>query len=75
MSQNLTQKGQITVPKKFRDAFGWTRETELTFVEAADGVKIVEVQKSASAILEKMKKTRWKGPSADELMKETRSEI
>jgi len=71
---SLTQKGQITVPKEFRDRFGWTQETELVLLPEEDGVKIVEVTKSSDAIIEKMKAAKWSGPSADDLMKETRSE-
>ena len=74
-SATLTQKGQITVPKWARDAFGWTQETEHTFIEYDDGVKIVAVEKSPEVILERMEDTEWKGPDADELMKETRSEL
>ncbi|MEO0416589.1 MAG: AbrB/MazE/SpoVT family DNA-binding domain-containing protein, partial [Verrucomicrobiota bacterium] len=50
----LTQKGQITVPKKLRDALGWNLETSLAFVQCDDGVKIVESSKSGKAILEEM---------------------
>ncbi|MCF6313259.1 MAG: AbrB/MazE/SpoVT family DNA-binding domain-containing protein [Verrucomicrobiales bacterium] len=71
----LTQKGQVTVPKELRDAFGWKKNTELTFVKESDGVRIVEVQKGPAAIIEKMKKAKWIGPSTDELLSETRSEI
>lgn len=71
----LTQKGQVTVPKRVRDAFGWTQETELTFIKYSDGVKIVEAGKFPEIVLEQMKETRWTGPSADELLGETRSEI
>lgn len=71
----LTQKGQITIPKWARDAFGWTQETPLTFIKYEDGVKIVEVGNSPEVVLARMAETQWNGPSADDLMKATRSEI
>jgi AbrB family looped-hinge helix DNA binding protein len=71
----LTQKGQVTVPKELRDAFGWKQNTELTFIKESDGVKIVAALKGPEAIIEKMKGTKWVGPFTDELLAETRSEI
>jgi AbrB family looped-hinge helix DNA binding protein len=40
-TSRLTVKGQITVPKELRDAFGWTPHTELQFQRVADGVKLM----------------------------------
>ena len=74
-ASHLTQKGQITVPKAARDAMGWTQQTPLTFIQEADGVKIVEVSRSPSVILEQMKAVHWHGPTADEIRELTRSEI
>ncbi|MEO0413740.1 MAG: AbrB/MazE/SpoVT family DNA-binding domain-containing protein [Verrucomicrobiota bacterium] len=72
MGAGLTQKGQITIPKRFRDRFGWDQQTELTFVEEQDGVRIVEVSDKAAATIDAMTKVEWQGPSADELLKITR---
>ena len=74
-ASHLTQKGQITVPKAARDTMGWTQQTPLTFIQEADGVKIVELSRSPSVILEQMKAIRWQGPTADELKAMTRSEV
>jgi len=71
----LTQKGQITIPKELRDAFGWKQSSELAFVKEADGVKIVAVADKPGAVIEKMKRVHWIGPSADQLLAETRSEV
>ena len=74
-SSTVTQKGQVTIPKEFRDAFGWSKDTKVAFLMEEDGVKIITSTKSASEVIARMKKTRWNGPSADELMDETRSEV
>jgi len=70
----ITQKGQITIPKRYRDAFGWTQHTDLTFVEEADGVKIITAKERTTEIVEAMQEVDWQGPTSDELMKESRAE-
>ena len=71
----LTQKGQVTIPKELRDAFGWKQNTALTFIRESDGVRIVAAQRRAEAIIEKMKEVEWIGPSTDDRLADTRSEI
>lgn len=71
----ITQKGQVTIPKDLRDAFGWTKDTRVAFLREEDGVKIVTDGDSASSVIARMRRTKWNGPSADELMEETRSEV
>ncbi len=73
-TSTVTQKGQITIPKEFRDLFGWTQDTRVAFFRNGDGVKIVTDSESASSVVSKMRQADWKGPSADELIGETRSE-
>lgn len=43
----MTVKGQVTVPKEFRDAFGWKPGDEVAFVQEKDGVKIVRAKLEA----------------------------
>ncbi len=43
---HLTQKGQVTVPKKFRDKFGLNRNVEIDFKEEEG--KLVLVKKSSA---------------------------
>lgn len=45
-TSRLTIKGQITVPKKLRDAFGWPPHTEIEFQQLDDGVKLTKAKKS-----------------------------
>jgi len=71
----ITQKGQVTIPKEIRDVFGWKKDTKVAFLLEDDGVKIVSGKDSGSRVIARMQKTQWKGPGADELMAETRSEI
>ncbi len=49
----ITSKGQITVPKKLRDRFGITAETELEFRE--DRGRLVLVKKAAAAAIAKIR--------------------
>ncbi len=74
-ASKLTQKGQITLPKAMRDAMGWGLETPLTFVKCDDGVKIIEVPRSATSVIESMMQVEWQGPTYDEIKAETRSEV
>jgi antitoxin PrlF len=37
----LTTKGQVTLPKSMRDAFGWKPGTRIAFVREKDGIKLV----------------------------------
>lgn len=36
----LTSKGQVTIPRKFRDRYGLDPDTEVTFEPTPDGVLI-----------------------------------
>ena len=74
-SSTVTQKGQVTIPKAYRDAFGWSKDTKVAFLKEEDGVKIITSTSYATEVIERMEKTQWHGPSADELMSETRSEV
>jgi len=39
----ITQKGQVTIPKKFRDKFNWKAGTKLRFLIDDDGLRVKEV--------------------------------
>ncbi len=39
----ITQKGQVTIPKKFRDKFNWKAGTKLRFFMDEEQLKVKEV--------------------------------
>jgi AbrB family looped-hinge helix DNA binding protein len=57
----MTVKGQVTVPKELRDAFGWTAGDEVAFLREKDGVKIVAAgrRRKGRAVLERLKRAAW----------------
>lgn len=44
----ITSKGQITVPKKLRDRFGITKDTEIEFQEQRGKLVLVKKQPEAA---------------------------
>ena len=71
----MTVKGQVTVPKDLRDAFGWKVGDELAFLREVDGVKIVPAprRRRGRAIVERLKRAPWKQRlTTDRLMAMTR---
>ena len=74
----MTVKGQVTVPKDLRDAFGWKVGDEVAFLREADGVKIVPApqRRRGRAIVERLKRAPWKqGLTTDRLMAMTRGKL
>jgi antitoxin PrlF len=72
----LTRKGQITLPKVMRDAFGWKPGTRLAFVHETDGVKIVPAGQDSpgEALVRRSKGIATSGLTTDEIMCLTRGE-
>ena len=72
----LTIKGQITLPKAMRDAFGWKPGTRLTFVREIDGVKIVPAGQGSpgKALVQRSRGIATRQVSTDEVMRMTRGE-
>ena len=73
----LTIKGQITVPKELRDAFGWPPHTELQFQRLADGVKLQRATKGkgrGDRIVERLRGSGNRKWSTDRIMSWTRGE-
>lgn len=76
-TSTITVKGQITVPKELRDAYGWKPGDRVGFVGEADGVKVVFSRRKpvGQEIVDQLKKARWrKGLSTDDLMAMTRGD-
>ncbi len=76
-TSTITVKGQVTVPKELRDAFGWKPGDRIGFLKETDGVKIVydRSKPTGKEIVDRLKQARWrKGLSTDALMAMTRGE-
>ncbi len=60
-TSTMTVKGQVTVPKEFRDAFDLKPGGEVEFVPEEDGVKIVKARRrrKGTAIVERLRKAAW----------------
>lgn len=48
----IMERGQITIPKKFRDQYGITPETEVDFLPREDGLLLVKVNTKKSPFRE-----------------------
>jgi AbrB family looped-hinge helix DNA binding protein len=71
----MTVKGQVTVPKGLRDAFGWKAGDAVAFVQDDDGVRIVSADRRGRGrdVVESLKRARWNRKlSTDRLMAMTR---
>lgn len=71
----LTSKGQITVPIRLRKKHGFSKGTELEFIDTKDGVKLVKAYSQSPVdkvfgILSRGK--RRGGLSTDRIMKKLR---
>ena len=74
-TSTMTVKGQVTVPKDLRDAFGWKPGDEVGFLQETDGVKIVRPRRRGrgSEVVERLKRAKWDPSlSTDRLMRLTR---
>ncbi|MEM1158824.1 MAG: AbrB/MazE/SpoVT family DNA-binding domain-containing protein [Verrucomicrobiota bacterium] len=73
----ITQKGQVTIPKKFRDRFGLTPNTEVRFEEVDGEVRIVAEKSRSEKMkewIEQVKGSADSGMTTDEIMQLTRGE-
>ena len=60
-TSTMTVKGQVTVPKDLRDAFGLKVGDEVAFLREEDGVKIVRAphRRRGRAIVERLQRAPW----------------
>jgi AbrB family looped-hinge helix DNA binding protein len=71
----MTVKGQVTVPKELRDAYGWRPGDQVAFMPDQDGVRIVRPRRrrKGQAVLERLRRATWdRRLSTDGLMALTR---
>lgn len=75
----ITTKGQVTVPKEFRDAFGWRPGDKLAFERDRDGVRITKAPAltRGQRMVEAIRKMKFRddGRTTDEMLSDTRSEV
>ena len=60
-TSTMTVKGQVTVPKDMRDAFGWKVGDEVAFLREEDGVRIIRApqRRRGRLILDRLKAAPW----------------
>ena len=74
-TSTMTVKGQVTVPKELRDAFGWRVGDEVAFLREEDGVKLIRApqRRRGRAVVERLKNAPWNRKlTTDRLMALTR---
>lgn len=74
-TSTMTVKGQVTVPKELRTAFGWAAGDEVGFLREEDGVKIVPAghRRRGRVVVERLKRAAWNRKlTTDRLMAMTR---
>jgi AbrB family looped-hinge helix DNA binding protein len=75
MGHSLTVKGQVTLPKRIRDHLHLKPGDEVAFEIQSNGEVLVRAEReSVEALLQRWKGLAglWEGPSADELLMDTR---
>lgn len=70
----ITSKGQITIPKEFRESLGFLPHTDVEFERVNGELRIRKTKKTArgNKIIEAMAGKSSLGMSTDEIMKLTR---
>jgi len=60
-TSTLTVKGQVTVPKELRDAFGWKAGDRVEFVHEPDGVKILSAERlgRGDELVARLRRAEW----------------
>ncbi len=72
----ITSKGQITIPKEFREALGLLPHTHVEFEQVGDELRVRKAEESARGkrLIEAMTGKSTVSMSTDDIMKLTRSE-
>lgn len=69
----VTSKGQVTIPKEYRERFGLLPETEVEFLADEAGVRIVAARGRGHKVVERLRGTADTAMTTDEIMALTRS--
>ena len=76
-TSTMTVKGQVTVPKALRDAFGFRVGDEVAFLREEDGVKIIRAprRRRGRGIVDRLRRAPWNRKlTTDRLMAITRGQ-
>ena len=76
-TSRLTVKGQITIPKELREAFGWKPGDEVVLIREADGVKLVAseaARKPGVALVARLRGKGTRSRTTDEILSLTRGD-
>ncbi|MDP3546353.1 MAG: AbrB/MazE/SpoVT family DNA-binding domain-containing protein [Phreatobacter sp.] len=76
MAATVTQKGQVTIPKRVRDALGIVPGSKVEFTRTADGqiIMMKAGQASARSVLAGLRGSAGPGMTTDEIMAMTRGD-
>lgn len=68
----VTSKGQVTIPKRIRDRFGFEAGTEVTFLVRGDEVVLLPKTEEPLEQLKELRNTiRFEEDEVEEMMKES----
>jgi len=72
----ITSKGQITIPKEFREALGFLPHTDIEFERVGDELRVRKAKKSirGKKLIEAMAGKSSVSMSTDEIMRLTREQ-
>ena len=76
-TSRLTVKGQVTLPKAYRDSLGWGPRTTVTFVKERDGIKVIVARQRADPGTQLVNRIRGVGNrkyTTEQIMAMTRGE-
>jgi AbrB family looped-hinge helix DNA binding protein len=74
-TSRITSKGQVTVPKRFRDQLGWKPGDELEFIRVDGGLHVVMAvhRRRGAEAVRRLARVKWKKKlSTTRLMEITR---
>lgn len=64
----ISERGQVTIPLEFREQYGLLANTEVRFVPADDGLRLVAEPESRASQVDALYGRKRFGRSTDELM-------
>lgn len=75
MEARITSKGQITIPKRIREALGLEKGIEVTFIiEGKEAIMIPKVKDPMKALVELRKEIHFTEEEIKKMIKESKKE-